>query len=270
MEGENIQLRYQGYLNTPLLWQGSSIEDLEQLELARNSQNDFSNNTVKEIRLGKLIEHFVLHELSQNNSIEILASNIQLIDNKLTIGEIDCLLKFLNEFIHLEIIYKFYLYDQNIKTSEIDKWIGPNRNDSLSKKIVKLKTKQLPILKHKKTREILNKLELDVDLFKQKVYFKAQLFAPFKLLNKTFEIVNNQCINGYYLSFNEVKKLTTNLFYIPSKLDWLIEPNNNVNWEETAYFITKLGKYMNAENSPLCWVKDNQGKMQKIFVVYWL
>jgi hypothetical protein len=270
MEGKNIQLRYQGYLNTPLLWEGNSIEDLEQLELSSNSQNDFSNNTVKEIRLGKLIEHFVFHELSQNKSIEILASNIQLIDNKLTIGEIDCLLKFLNNYIHLEIIYKFYLYDQNIKTSEIDKWIGPNRKDSLSKKIAKLKTKQLPILKHKKTREILNKLELDVDLFQQKVYFKAQLFAPFKLLNKTFDIVNNRCINGYYLSFNEVKKLTTNLFYIPIKLDWLIVPHKEVKWLSYKDFLALISFELEQLKSPLCWIKNNEGKMQKIFVVYWL
>ena len=264
------QLRYQGYLSTPLLWQGNSIKGLEQLELSRTSKHDFSNNTVKEIRLGKLIEHFVFHELAQNKSIEILASNIQLIDNKLTIGEIDCLLKLLNEFIHLEIIYKFYLYDKDITSSEIDKWIGPNRNDSLSRKIEKLKTKQLPILQHKKTREILNKLQLDVDLFQQKVYFKAQLFVPFNMLNEKMEIINNQCIKGYYLSFNQIKKITSTLFYIPSKLDWLIEPNNNVNWKETASFIKEIGKYMKAKKSPLCWIKDNHGQMQKIFVVYWL
>ena len=216
------QLRYQGYLSTPLLWQGNSIGELEQFELPINSKNDFNNITVKEIRLGKLIEHFVFNELSQNKSIEILGSNIQLIDNKLTIGEIDCLLKFLNEYIHLEIIYKFYLYDQNIISSEIDKWIGPNRNDSLSRKIEKLKTQQLPILRHKKTRELLKKVELDVDLFQQKVYFKAQLFVPFNMLNKTFESINNRCVCGYYLSFNQLKNLNSTLFYIPSKLDWII------------------------------------------------
>ena len=270
MVSEIIQLRYQGYLNTHLLWKGNSIGELEQFELPINSKNDFNNTTVKEIRLGKLIEHFVFDELSQNKSIEILASNIQLIDHKLTIGEIDCLLKYLNDYIHLEIIYKFYLYDKDISSSEIEKWIGPNRNDSLSKKIAKLKTKQLPILQHKKTREILNKLELDVDLFQQKVYFKAQLFVPFKLLNKTFETVNNLCVNGYYLSFSEVKKLTTNLFYIPIKLDWLIEPHKEVKWLAYKDFLALISFELEKLKSPLCWIKSNEGKMQKVFIVYWL
>ena len=270
MKQHTIQQRYQGYLNTPLLWSKNSIEGLEQFELPINSKNDFNINSVKEIRLGKLIEHFVFHELSEYKSLEILASNIQLIEHKLTIGEIDCLLKFLNEYIHLEIIYKFYLYDNSINTSEIDKWIGPNRNDSLSKKINKLITKQLPILQHKKSREILNKLELDVDLFKQNVYFKAQLFVPFNMLNKTFECINNQCVTGYYLSFYEVQKLTTLLFYIPIKLDWLIEPQKNVDWLTHQDFSSAIAILLEQQKSPLCWIKNSKGKMQKIFVVYWL
>ena len=44
--------------------------------------------------------------------------------------------------IHLEIVYKFYLYDNTIGTSEIDHWIGPNRNDSLREKLEKLKSKR--------------------------------------------------------------------------------------------------------------------------------
>lgn len=264
-----LQARYNGYLNTPLLWNKNSINDLEQLQLSEKSKSNFFKKKINEIRLGKLIEQFVFAELSFNKSIDIIATNIQLIDHKLTIGELDCLIKFLNEYIHLEIIYKFYLYDPNIITSEIDKWIGPNRNDSLSKKIKKLKTKQLPILFHKKTKELLNKYDLDVDLFTQKVYFKAQLFVPFNLLNKKMEIINNQCIKGYYLNFKEIQELNYALFYIPSKLDWLIEPSNNVRWEEKTSFLIKISTYMKAGKSPLCWLKDNKGDLCKIFVVFW-
>ncbi|MDG2344038.1 MAG: DUF1853 family protein [Flavobacteriales bacterium] len=201
MNKSNIQFRYQGYLNTPQLWEDDLIGGLQQFQFESKTSSHFSNSSITEIRLGKLIEHFVLHELIENEFIDVVASNTQVIDDKVTIGEIDALIKHLNDFIHLEIVYKFYLYDSSIKTSEIDKWIGPNRNDWLSKKVEKLNTKQFPILKHPKAKSILNQLGLSSNIFQQKVLFKAQLFVPFNTLNNKFKFINNQCIKGFYLSF---------------------------------------------------------------------
>jgi uncharacterized protein len=263
------QLRYQGYLNTPQLWKHDLIGGLNQFEFISLSNSNFNKTSIDEIRLGKLIEHFVLHELAENESIDIFASNLQLIDNKVTVGEIDALIKHLNDFIHLEIVFKFYLYDPSIKTSEIDRWIGPNRNDWFSKKIEKLKTKQFPILKHPKAKSILNQLGLRSKLFQQKVLFKAQLFVPFNMLNNEFKLINNQCIKGFYLSFEEVQKLKTTLFYMPSKLDWILEPQLNVNWLDYSDFIIDLEKDLKQKRSPLCWIKNPQNELQKIFVVFW-
>ena len=269
MNKSNIQLRYQGYLKTQQLWKDDLIGGLQQFELESKVNSHFINSSIIEIRLGKLIEHFVLNELIENEFIDVVTSNIQIIDDKVTVGEIDALIKHLNDFIHLEIVYKFYLFDPSIKTSEIDKWIGPNRNDWLSKKIEKLKTKQFPILKHPKAKYIINQLGLRPKLFQQKVLFKAQLFVPFNMLNNKFELINNQCIKGFYLSFEEVEKLKTTLFYIPSKLDWLLEPQLNVNWLTYSEFISVLEKELKQKRSPLCWIKNPQKKLQKIFVVFW-
>ena len=269
MNKSNIQLRYQGYLNTPKLWKDDLIGGLQQFEFESKTNSHFNKSSIDEIRLGKLIEHFVLHELIENEFIDVVASNIQVIDDKVTIGEIDALIKHLNDFIHLEIVYKFYLYDPLIKTSEIDKWIGPNRNDWLSKKIEKLKTKQFPILKHPKAKSILNQLGLSFNIFQQKVLFKAQLFVPFNMLNNKFELINNQCIKGFYLSFEEVQKLKTTLFYMPSKLDWLLEPQLNVNWLTYSEFISVLETELKQKRSPLCWIKNSKNELKKIFVVFW-
>lgn len=269
MNKNNTQLRYQGYVNTPQLWNDDLIGGLQQLKFKSKLTNSFSKTSINEIRLGKLIEHFVFHELSENESIDILASNIQVIDNKVTIGEIDALIKHLNDFLHLEIVYKFYLYDPTIKKSELDKWIGPNRNDWLSKKIDKLNTKQFPVLSHEKSKSILKSLMLSYELFQQKVLFKAQLFVPFNMLKNKFYLVNNECVKGYYLKFNEVKRLATTLFYIPSKLDWLVEPIQNVKWLVYSEFIIALEKELKQKRSPLCWIKTPQNDLQKIFVVYW-
>ena len=43
------------------------------------------------------------------------------------------------QVIHMELAYKFYLFDPNISSESINNWIGPNRNDSLNEKLEKLK-----------------------------------------------------------------------------------------------------------------------------------
>ena len=89
------------------------------------------------------------------------------------------------------------------------------------------------------------------------------------MLNNKFKLINNQCVKGFYLSFQEVQKLKTSLFYIPSKLDWLLEPYLNVNWLYYFDFIIELEKDLKQKRSPLCWIKTPKNELQKIFVVFW-
>ncbi len=133
--------------------------------------------------------------------------------------EIDCLIKYLKKYIHLEIVYKFYLYDKHIDTGELDHWIGPNKKDSLVFKLNKLKNKQLPLLHHFKTKELLEKTPLNIDKISSMVFFKAQLFVPKELINNTFKLINNKCIIGYYIGMSEYKSLSNCDFYMPNKLD---------------------------------------------------
>ena len=88
---------------------------------------------------------FISHS-SKDKEIKILAENVQIQNEKTTVGEIDCILTTAKKPVHLEIIYKFYLYDKSVGTNELEHWIGPNRRDSLVSKLNKLKDKQLPLL----------------------------------------------------------------------------------------------------------------------------
>ena len=119
---------------------------LPQIKLNKQNINSTNLAVKQKLRLGHLVERFVSHELHYSKNIEVLAENIQIKQEKVTIGEIDCLLKYKQTPIHLEISYKFYLYDESVGASELEHWIGPNRKDSLIEKITKLKTKQLPLL----------------------------------------------------------------------------------------------------------------------------
>ncbi len=265
----NIQLQYEGFLNTPLLWKLKSFEELIQFEIPPADIASFDELTPGKIRLGKLVERFVSCELRSNKSVSIISENLQIVENKITIGEIDCLLRYMNQLIHLEVCYKFYLYDKNLDKRESDKWIGPNKRDSLGKKIAKLKSKQLPILFHKETIRILEKINIDVAEIIQLVYFKAQLFVPYLRKPSLLPEINNDCIKGFYIKKNELDQFIGHTFYIPSKKQWIIDVHNNVDWIKFNDFLPELTKLLDNEKSPLCWFKDSKGNIEKVFVVWW-
>jgi len=243
---------------------------LSQINIQEENSCKFDElNNLPKLRLGHLVERFVANELRNNSNIEILSENIQIKRSKITIGEIDCLLKHNHTPIHLEIIYKFYVYDESVGRSELEHWIGPNRKDSLIEKITKLKTKQLPLLYKPETKALITNLKLDVNTIQQQVYFKAQLFVPFNMIGFPLRLINNNCIQGYYLCFNNLEQLNNHQFYIPSKLDWLTEVHNNVTWLNYSEGIKAIEESIIQERSPLCWIKDKNNGLQKVFVVWW-
>ena len=117
-----IQKRYLGFLNTPFLWKGDIVSKLNQFEIVSKSHK-INISIDEKLRLGKYVERFVSFELEQHENISIISENIQVQHNKLTLGELDCLLLKNNQPIHLEIIYKFYLYDTSVGTTEIEHFI---------------------------------------------------------------------------------------------------------------------------------------------------
>ena len=174
----NYKKLYEGCIETPSLWFKNSIQNIEQFQL-NNDLHSYNIATNQNLRLGKLVERFISFQLKQDKTVKIVAENYQVQNEKLTIGELDCLFLIEQKPIHLEIVYKFYLYDESAGCTEIEHWIGPNRNDSMIQKLDKLKKKQLPLLYNKFTKPLLNSLKLNVDSVEQKVCFKAQLFIPF-------------------------------------------------------------------------------------------
>ena len=263
-----LQKRYEGFLNTPCLWNGNAVFNIQQFEISSKS-NKIEIDLDKNLRLGKYVERLVSFELEQQNDISVLAENIQIQDGKITLGELDCLLIRDNKPIHLEVIYKFYLYDASVGNSEIDHFIGPNRKDSLIEKLTKLKEKQLPILYSDACKPYLDKLELSPENISQQVYFKAQLFVPFSNQNRELKTLNTNCIVGFYVKQNELPQFSACKFYIPNKMDWLLLPHTHVNWLYFDDFKMATEDYFEQKFSALCWVKFKSGELKKVFLVWW-
>jgi hypothetical protein len=264
-----MQLRYEGFLKTPNLWDGNSIYNIEQFNFTKKNITPFEVKSGKIIRLGKLVERFVSHEIQQDKSIRILAENVQIHKNKITLGELDCLLLQDNRPVHIEIVYKYYLYDETRDSSTLEPWIGPNQRDNMIQKLAKLQEKQFPIIFHEETRKYLERFTIQPEKIDQKVYFKAQLFVPFQQKETIFPFINQNCIIGFYIFKEQLKLLENCKFYIPVKLDWLLLPKQNVDWISYEAFYEEIKISHSKKLSPLCWLKNKNGILQKFFVVWW-
>ncbi|WP_196893559.1 DUF1853 family protein [Aureivirga marina] len=270
LSSKHIQKLYEGYLKTSIIDFENYGISIQQLLLKNQKTNQFDKILNKEVnRLGKLVEKFVLHQLkTEQENIEVLAENIQINKNKITLGEIDCILKQKETPIHVEIAYKFYLYDPNKSENEIENWIGPNRRDSLLLKLQKMQEKQFPLLFKEETKNQLEYLNLNFEKIEQKVIFKGQLYVPANS-DLDLKLLENNRVEGFYYRISELKKYKEAKFYIPKKIDWLLEPTANVNWINFIEFQGKINEFHQEKSAPLCWMKTRNSEIHKIFVVWW-
>jgi len=265
---KNIQLQYQGFLNTPMLWEQHPVYNLQQLELPFVQCHQLTELKVPNLRLGKRVEQFVITSFKQDKTIKVLAQNVQIQDQKITVGELDCILSWSNRPIHLEIVYKFYLYDPAVGITELEHWIGPNRNDNLLKKLSKLKDQQLPLLFNPHTKYVLSNLGLKAANIAQRVCFKAQLFVPYQQ-EVSFSLLNKDCIQGFYVNFSSLEQFALCKFFIPKKMDWLLDVQTHVAWLSFDNFHEQVAILIANKRAPLAWIKFPNGDLQKFFVVWW-
>ncbi|PQJ23464.1 DUF1853 family protein [Tenacibaculum sp. SG-28] len=266
---KTLQLQYQGFTKTPFLWHGKGVFGLEQYEHVLTKSHSFNTTITEKLPLGKLAERFVFFELKKQKAIRLLLENIQIQREKITLGELDCIFQDKNQVIHLEIVYKFYLYNSSIGNSEIAHWIGPNKKDTLLDKLKKLKQKQFPLIAEKECIESLQKQKISTKNIQQRVYFKAQLFLPLGTEKKTYQHINNKCISGFYCNAKALHSFDTYKFYIPAKLNWFVTPHTQVSWLDFYSFNKQIENLHSQKKSPLCWVKKRNGELLKLFVVWW-
>jgi hypothetical protein len=132
-----------------------------------------------------------------------------------------------------------------------------------------LHNKQLPLLHNKLTKPYLESYNLDIKSIKQELCFKAQLFLPYQ--NKSINVspLNNDCVSGFYISYHKIQEFSAFNFYVPTKLDWLVTPNNNVEWLNYSSALEIIEMNINNKRSPLVWIKKKNNELSKCFIVFW-
>lgn len=77
---------------------------------------------------------------------DLLAHNCQIRDGKRTLGAPDLLVRNQRDVWHIELAVKFYLCHPERSGDAPEDWVGPSVRDSLSRKLERMKTHQLPLL----------------------------------------------------------------------------------------------------------------------------
>ncbi len=273
----SLKQQYLGFLSGNSLWNSETLFGLSQFNFEELSKEVARPNTISvtipdnEV-LGKRIEFFFEYCIETSKSYEVIAKNLQVFKEKITIGELDFLIRDLqnDKVIHIELIYKFYLYDPSM-SQELDRWIGPNRKDSLLQKVDKLKNKQLPLLFRDETTPILESFNLRASTINQQVCFLANLFIPYLHRDESLPHLNKNCIVGYWMRLEEfiVEEHTSLLFYIPKKQDWVVKPKYNEMWFSFEDICNEVQLYLSQKKSPLVWVKTNEDSYKKLFIIWW-
>lgn len=222
--------------------------------------------------LGKRMESFFELVIHLSNDYQFLAGNLQISEGKITLGELDFLIKDLlqKNILHIEMVYKFYVYDPSI-TNEIQRWIGPNRRDSLLQKMDKLKKKQLPLLFKSPTKTALSALNIAAEDLQQLVCFKANLFIPRKCKAEQLKIINQDCVAGFYIHRTEfsAEEFSGYGFFSPKKQDWPIEPKHNTTWLSYSEILAEVSGLLEQQRSPLIWMRKDEQTFERFFLVWW-
>lgn len=266
--------QYKGFLNTPSLFEKN--ENFEMFSFSIKNDKDFNELELTPIPenlvLGKRVELFFKDTIENSLNHSILAANLQVIENKVTLGELDFLIKdtLNNELLHIELVYKFYVYDPKID-DELQRWIGPNRRDTLFYKIKKLQNKQLPLLHHNTAQQHLKELNLTGKEITQQVCFLGKLYVPVNLYGSHFPKINNECIVGFWLTLETfIKRHQVNEIYcLPKKENWLIHPEDNDEWIYFEDSVMLIKNTLKNKRSLLCWKKTTLNDFEQFFIVFW-
>ncbi len=267
-----IKAQCTGFLNTPPLWEKKQF-DIQQFEFPSLELHPFHPKPIPgNLRLGHQMEYVFKQLVEYSEAYEVVLYNLPIRQGERTLGEIDFILKdkTQDKLIHVELTYKFYLIDPEISES-IHQLIGPNKRDKFFDKMEKIKNKQFPLVHSEEGSKALYDNNINHLKIEHQCCFKAQLFQPFGGSLVDIGTLNKACLAGYWLRFDDFNKpeFEKAQFYMPTKSEWVIEPNDQVAWKSHGEIMTDINLRLLKENAPLIWLKKSEAEFEKLFVVWW-
>lgn len=272
MNSENLS-KFKAFLQTPPLWHGN-YDGLEQFDFPNVDLEHFQVEAIPvNIRLGHQMEYVFLQLIEHSARYRVNAYNIPIRRDKISLGEIDFILKDLEKerLLHVELTYKFYILDPTFPNLE-HQLIGPNKRDTFYAKKEKIKHRQIPLLHSIEGDQALKDINIDAKELEHKVCFKGLVFIPLNLKNQNLSPLNTECIAGYWMTKDDFSfyRGDSAQFYIPFKKEWPQNPSPILKWQSYQDIQVELESKLAHKNSPMVWMKKPDGEFMKIFVVWWL
>jgi hypothetical protein len=267
-----LERQYQGFLNTPQLFSDFKVLGVETFQTKEKVDISAIENYAEELSkhkfLGKRAELFFLAYLNSSKRYSDVIHSFQINNEEKTVGELDivCFDQFKQQWIHIELVYKLYIFTGEDRYDDFTQWIGPNLKDRLDYKVEKLKSHQLPLGHH---RSIFKKIGASkIESF---CCFKAKLFLHHKIKNIETSILNSNCRSGIYLNFEEFKtlKYQKSLFCVPEKVNWICKPEDNTYWYDFKKAEENLKLNLKEKRARLVWEKNENAEILEYFVVWW-
>lgn len=206
-----------------------------------NHMQDLSDPKIYKpnLRLGKYAEKLMIYFIENFTVWDILDSNIQLIENKKTVGEIDFLLSNKKSFIHLEFAIKYYLTCRI--ENNIEYW-GPNFKDNWAQKKERLLGKQMQLTETHK--HLLSRSYQSIEFDKKAL-----------ILGQLFETADSE-LTKTYASYRNINDFKGDFFCIlQRKLDWIFPFFRNFELIDRKQLEDNLNDYHGEALMVVCYNK---------------
>lgn len=270
-----IDRQLKGFLKTHQLLNSQSISPYPNFDVKDILISPDVSHLEKELKnflyVGKRMEIFFTTTIENHPDYNLILHSLQLRnEQKTTLGEIDFLVEDvkLQQIIHVELVFKFYIFDPDYHSDDLMCFMGPKRKDFLKKKLHKLHTHQFPILFTKECQEALSKLQIHPKNIQQKLCYKAQVYLPYNKKVSLPSYINSDCISGFWLKFVDFEKLSKDsTFIIPQRQDWMEFPDFSVYVSNDFWSAhTAVEKLIQQGHAPMLWEKSKEGKINSYFI----
>ncbi len=279
--------RFKAFYQTSSFWQGTlgglkqfSLNNFDFTHLKTNPKTLELPSIPMGTVLGKRAEYFFKFCAQQSSNYQVLLANEQIYHGGRTLGEIDYLLldQQRHQIIHVELVYKFYIYEPGktytskhlsaAQNAQLSNYVGPNRRDYFIKKFDHLKNQQLPLLHQPQTIEHLEGMGISPQDIEQQVCFLAHVYIPRELWSQDFKYLNKRCIQGYYMDEHAFAKAeTTNTYYLPEKKQWKMRPQPL----EVGYTFKQVQPMVQSSLkngfAPMVWMALENNSIESFFIV---
>lgn len=183
------------------------------------------------VRIGIYFEQLLGFYFSHYPRFELLHQNLQVQGVRRTLGEFDFIIldKSSGLYFHIESAVKFYLghfqsslLAGNIESYNWQKWIGPNKKDSLSLKMHSMLNKQLQLSKTPEAHQLLADKRIDAKDLQTRLLLRGRFFCH----NKNNETPRFACHDAYQYywhtvnDFRQDQTFTLQYIILP-RTDWL-------------------------------------------------